>query len=796
MIRSTLSPLVCFAAALALPYLAFCADASSAPQTRTLSEIIVKTADAAYGKEAADYVLSHISSAKGSVVSASGLASDVKLLLDTGIFSDVDLHLEEKDGGLVAVFCVKVAPRLKTPLSIKGNHAFSLGKIRNLLNLKDGDRIDRARLDKAIDSLKEGYRKSYYNNAKILSSIGEADESGFASVSIEIDEGEREKIADIIIKGNKAVDTHTLKKILGKPGKLNPLAPFYTQWRVDAFNPSSVREKIEAFYRSKGHLDIRTSKPEISIGEKGRPVLEIEIDEGMPYRLQSLSFSGITLFPEEEISKAAKDILPVGEIASLTAIEAVSKSVRDFYGLRGYADTAVSAKLIPREAKCKNGDNLLSVSLEVKEGILATIKSVRISGNTHTKDKVVRRELLVTPGMLLNGVLAETSRRRIENLGFFESVRVRDIPDPENPALREIVYDVKEKSTGTLMLGIGTSNVDDFLAYVDISQNNFDFASWPNFRGGGQKLRLTASVGSSSNSGEISWTDPWFMDRQQSLSLSVYRREYSFSEYDETRIGADGSFTVPLKYGRLSARLGFEMIENDEFLQGDFALGSADGAPFRFDGIEEKYKRLPLRLSWLYDTRNHPFVPTRGTRNNFFVELQSASLGSDYDVFKAGMELRQYVPSFIGDHYLSFRLRLESVDSFSSGDYLPMNELYFLGGARSVRGFRHRQIGPKAIPVDNSSRYAHPVGGRTLALFSAEYAVPVSKMFRLAAFYDTGNVWEKSFDADFSELASSWGFGIRLDVPGFPIRLDYAIPIERDDEYSRTERFVFSIGFE
>lgn len=782
---------------LALSLAAFAALAAPDPGVyrQKVQDVAVRSGGTEIAGDTADFVASHVSAAKGGFISQRELAADQRNLLDSGIFSDVRIFIENVADGVRVVYDVKVAPRVRLPLVIRGNKAFSIGRVRDVLDIDDGERIDRARLDAACDKLREAYRKSYYNNASVKAAIAE-DGKGFATVSLDIEEGQREKLLTFVFEGNEALSAGELRSALGRPSDWNPFKIFYSQWRIDAFDRELVRDRVAAAYRAKGYLDVEVGEPTLSRETpESRPVMHIPVKEGRRYTINAASINGVSLFPENEIRKTVSDFVKPGTPASDKAIAAAEKAVRDYYGSRGYVETEVAAKVVSLPGQAEGGDIRTTLRVNIREGFLAHVRSVEIRGNTYTKDKVIRRELVIAPGMLMNEVLAEVSRKRAENLGYFENVRMREVPSPDDPALRDVIFEVSEKSTGMLMAGIGTSNVDDILGYVDISQNNFDLFNWPTFRGAGQKIRLTISAGSTSNSGEISWTDPWFLDRQQALNVTLYRREYGYSEYDETRIGGDVSLGVPLKYGRFTAKIGAEMVENDDFLWGVYHLEDDPGTDFSFDQIDHKYIRVPLRLSWSYDTRNHPFVPSSGSRNNIFFEAMNSSFGSDYDLYRVGADLRQYVPAFF-NHFLSLHLRAESVDCYGDTGEVPMNDRYFLGGARSIRGYRYRDVGPKAIPGETTGGRAHPVGGQTLALFSAEYNIPIVKVLRFAAFYDVGNVWDDPFDADFSELASTWGLGIRFDIPGFPIRLDYAMPLSRDDDYTRTERFVFSIGFE
>lgn len=773
----------------------------AAPPRQVVTKVVVDAGDAARESQARSYVLPRIRTREGAVLSQRDLASDERDLLDSDLFSSVAI-LAEPDGedGVAIIYRVALAPRLRLPIEVSGNKRFSKSKVRSKLGLAEGRRIDSARIDAACDRLRAEYRKSYYNNVKIETSLSKPDAEGLVTLSLVIDEGEREKLANFEFEGNTVISSAELRSALGRPSPYNPFKIFYSKWRIDAFDRESVRDRVAEAYRERGYLDVIVSQPVMEPGEsKGRPIMRIAIEEGRRYSIDSAEITGVTLFPESDLRRAASVAVKRGAPASGKAIAAAEKNVRDYYGSRGYVETEVTAKVIPHFNAAKDDADApipATLKFDIKEGFLANIRSVRVRGNTYTKDKVIRRELLIAPGMLMNEVLAETSRKRVENLGFFEQVRMREIPAPDDPTLRDVIYDVEEKSTGTLMAGVGTSNIDNILGYIDITQSNFDIANWPTFRGAGQKMRFSLSAGSSSNSGEISWTDPWFLDRQQSLNVTLYRREYGFSEYDETRLGGDTTLSVPLKYGRFSTRLGIESVGSDDFIRGLYHPEDALDEDFYYYNMDDRYLRIPLRLSWSYDTRNHPFVPSRGSRNNVFFEITNSNLGSDYDTYKLGADLRQYAPLPWSNHYLSFRLRAETIDAYGDTDEVPINDRYFIGGARSLRGFKYREVGPKAIPDETTGGRARPIGGQTLAAFSAEYNIPIVKVLRLAAFYDVGNVWADSFDMDFGEYASAWGVGIRFDIPGFPIRLDYATPVKHDDDYSRSERFIFSIGFE
>lgn len=779
------------------------AHAQSAPQALNLFEVkdvAVQASGGSVATDPAEYVLSRIIAKPGAFVSAADIARDQRALLDTGTFSDVKVLSEPAGGDAVKlVYRVVIAPRFLAPTEVRGNDAFSDRKIRRLLDLAGGDRIDQPRLDAKCDKVRDEYRKSYYYDVKIDATVSEPDADGFAHVRLVIDEGEKARISGFDFVGNEHIPASELNAILGKPAWYNPVPFFYWSWRQQALDFEHVRDLLTTHYRDHGYLDATVSDPVlVRDGDDDPPRLRVEIREGARYVVDGFSVSGVSLFPEAELTTLAERALNQTEekgIASAKALKQAVKAMSEYYGSRGYVDTAVDMALAPARDPSSDGLRHVRADFTVKEGGLAYVRSVSIRGNTRTKDKVIRRELTVAPGLILNGVAAEQSKKRIENLGFFENVRFHETPSREDPSRHDLIYEVEEKNTGQLMVGIGTSTIDNILGYLEISQNNFDIGNWPTFRGGGQKARLGIEMGSDSNSGEISWTDPWFLDRRQSLTVDLYRREISYREYDETRIGGGVALSVPLHYGRGTVRLGAEHVATDDIIHGSYTLLDDPDTAFAFTDLDDAFWRVPLRLSWGYDTRDRYFVPTRGTHNNIFAEITSGSLGSDYDTYKVGCDLRQYIPLW-WDHVLRLRFRAESIDAYGDTDEVPINDRLFLGGGRSVRGYRYRQVGPKAIPDETTGGRAHPVGGQTLAMFSAEYGIPIAGFLRFATFFDIGNVWADPFDCDLGEYASSWGLGIRFDIPGFPIRLDYAFPLVSDDDYTRREHFIFWIGID
>ena len=172
-------------------------------------------------------------------------------------------------------------------------------------------------------------------------------------------------------------------------------------------------------------------------------------------------------------------------------------------------------------------------------------------------------------------------------------------------------------------------------------------------------------------------------------------------------------------------------------------------------------------------------------------------MGFDTDIYDIGFKSTSYIPLWFG-HVLNFRTRFEFVEAFGGTGEVPLADRLFLGGGRTLRGFNHRDVGPKVIrPIEGTDDYYdRAFGGQSLFMANVEYTIPIVKGLRFGSFYDTGNVWSDTYEIDFNDLATSAGVGLRLDMPGFPIRIDRAWVLETDDDFTNEDKWVIWIGYD
>lgn len=780
----------------------FLFSATVAGAVETVKEVKVRALDQ-FGTDASD-VLQFCSLRPGAEFSQEALSKDVRSLLDTGRFGYAGVEVEKTDQGIRVYFVVRRRYRYQDPLIVKGADALSERKITKLSELNNGDYIDEPILAERAAKIRAEYLKKFYPDVKIITEIIPIKGSvGAANVSFTIDEGKRQVIKDFVFTGNPSIPSEDLKASFGQRPWYDPRG-WFMDTPVSAQDLENARRTAEEVYHNRGYLDAKVAAPvREDIGDE-KVNMVFAVTEGDCYSVDSTAIRGVKLFPEREVLRSVR--LEVDAVAGQTAIDAAEKAIRDYYGSRGYVDTTVNT--VKQTVPGKPGR--MALTFDVQEGELAYVRNIIIRGNSKTKDKVIRREVQVGPGSLMNTVKIEQSERRLKNLGYFSEVRhYTEKVDKEGQ--RDLVYEVDEQRTGNFMIGAGVSSVDNVVGFLELTQSNFDILNWPNFTGGGQKARLGLEVGDRRQTAEVSWTNPWMWDRPIAFSAELYRRMRWYDEYDEIRTGGSVGLSYPMKElnilgktigGRVGVRYTLEMVEMDDVDKGQWYLdeNDVDSTPKEWNNQYFKYQEDEygdnlnsiVRMYWANDTRDQPFVPTRGYKATLFGEASDGAIG-DNEFYKVGANYKRWFPMPWFKHVFSLRGRFETVDAYH-GD-LPIYEHLFLGGPRSVRGVEYRDIGPKVLRGNGSKKHA-PIGGKTLALVSAEYTIPVFKAVRFATFMDVGSLSDDEFDPELSDVSVTAGVGLRIDIPGFPIRFDFATPINDDDDYTDDEVFSFMIGFE
>jgi outer membrane protein insertion porin family len=782
----------------AIAWLAAALAAAAAP---TVSEVEVR--DEA-GVADATSVRAYVATAVGSEFDPARVRADVRRLLDTGRFASVDASLVETKDGVRVVFAVRSLPRLAERIEVSGARHLNAERVRELLGLQVGDRVSedivKARACKVMDE----YREDGYADTDVQVVVVQQG-TGAARVTLRMNEGRRVWVRGVRFPGATAFGHEELDRILGQRAWWNPM-----RWvRRRVYEPADLDAGllgVRARYMDAGFRDVRVGPMQIATNRNGSLDVAVPVREGVRFRVDGVTLQGATLFPETDLLRQVG--LRTGDWAGDSAIGAAAQSVRDYYGARGYVDTEVRPLIT-----CDSGSGLARVRLFVEESGLTMIRNIRIRGNAATRDKVIRRELLVHPGEILDEVKARRSETRIQNLGFFGSARhyTEELPTVGRPPVREgrgdtsavterdLVYEVEEKRAGQFMVGAGFSSIDRMSLFMDIQHGNFDIGRWPPV-GGGQKLNLHAQLGNIRRDVSVSFVEPWFLDRKLQFGVEVYHSSVEYDDYDLKRVGGALSLTKGLFYGfRGTVQYRFERESiTDVDDTNTYVYTDSPEETYSF-ALEEDRTASSLRFTLSRDSRNNPFIPSSGSFVQTYAQLTGGPLGGETDLYQVGIRLAHHLSPW-WRHVVGMRLQYDTIDAYGTMDDVPLGSRLFAGGGRTIRGFSYRDVGPKVVlaEADGTLNYGsyRSVGGQSRCVANVEYTIPLGPLFRLAAFCDAGDVWRDAFDFDGGSLAVGGGVGLRFDVPGFPIRIDRAWALHKDDPFTEEEIVVFWIGYD
>ncbi|MGE9270173.1 MAG: outer membrane protein assembly factor BamA [Verrucomicrobiales bacterium] len=729
---------------------------------------------------------SYVQLQQGATYKTDTIDSDIKALYESGFVNDVRVLAEPVGEGVRVVYAV--VPRdIIQAVGFVGNSVYSDTKLAKETKLKAGGAMSDQRILEARNNLESFYMESGYPDVSITHRVQPSEAGGGMDLIFVVDEGGKNEIRKIRFEGNNTFDSRTLKRQMSVKEK-SWLSFFTKDGRFQGEQLDEDLESVLDYYRTKGYL--RASSPGIRrepVGD-GSVDLVVPINEGEKYTVKGVGFGKMTVFSEEELYPAMT--LNGGDAYNSKKMRADITTIRSYYGSRGYADATVTPDI--RDA----GPNQVNVVYRVTEGSRFRVGSVNIEGNTKTQDRVIRREVPLAPDDYFNSVELDTTRARLDGLQYFGNVQVNSSPSARGGNYRDVDILVEERRTGSITAGVGFSSIDSVVGFVNLEQSNFDIRNPWAFTGGGQRFAMDLRIGSERTDFGISLVEPWFMGQQLALGGELFYRDsqYYSDYYEQTNAGMAISLRKPLTE-RTSIR-GEYRLENVEIdLDSTVAVLSASsvaagGLPSPLLLEEGDFIRSALSVNWIYDSRDALIETREGSKVDLGAYVAGTFLGGDVDIYGLTMRGSKYW-NFKWDSILSVDGELAFVDATSGT--VPIFDRLYLGGARTLRGFEFRDVGPRD-PVTGDV-----IGGRSLGFASVEYTIPVIDNVRLATFYDMGFVNEGAWDPDPSDLYHNVGVGVRLRLPvsPVPIALDYAIPVESPDPLAdQGGRFQFSLSYE
>lgn len=773
-----------------------------------LAALVVDVRVIAEGPIAVDesFVRARLGLRPGASFDRAQVTQDVRSLKETGLFERVDAQVAPDPKGLIVIYQVRARPRIGR-IEVTGAERLGNRRARETLGLELGAPADEARIAAGVRRLRDQYYKELYTDAGVRWEISPPDPEGRSTVRVEVREGRPARVSQVRFLGNASLSASDLLARL-QHTRYEWYKPWH--WVTGAGRPDTDLLEADAVaiaraYFDRGFLDAKVSPPEIERISRHRLRVTYKIEEGPPYRIHRVTVRPApkdrggdqpadgTAFAETagyrvegtiaEREEYVSAILPLlrqagvapDRMASQSAVDEAVRLIERYYGDQGLADSRVR---VYRQAEPEL-TGALALVFEIHKGTLTRIRAVRFVGNAQTKDRVLRRELAVLPGDLYNQTRIDVSANRLRNLGYFSSVAVvsQRVPDTDQT---DLVFEVEEQRVGQAMLSLGFSDIDQLSGALEISHGNFDLRDWPPV-GGGQKIRARAIVGTRRNDVEFSFTEPWLFERRLALGFDAFRSEkrYLSDDYNQRNTGGAISLTRPVgRFERLRLAYSLEEISIYDVAE--------NASPIIREEAGDRLKSA-LTLTLSRDTRDRVFIPTRGHYLSASASFAGGPLGGETDIYSLELSATQHVPVRDG-HVLSLRARAAVVDTHSGAERVPIFDRYFLGGATTIRGFGFRDVGPR-------DERGETIGGRSMAFGSIEYTVRLGGPFRAATFYDIGLV-----DADAyswaAEPNSSWGVGLRVDIPMLPLRFDYSWPLQADAFNDRSSgRFSFLIGY-
>ncbi len=735
---------------------------------------IVRSIDVQYTGPATvskERIMAQLRTAVGQPYSEQIVEQDIQSLYKTGSILNVRIFAQPEGDGVKVIVALQTRFVVRE-IEIDGAERINPKKIRKDITLKINQPVNEEEMEKARQKIIERYQIKGFTDIDVKYRVDPIDEKrGTARVVYTINEGVKGAVRRIHFEGNEHFSENVLRKQMKTKGK-TLISFFDKSGRLDEPQLQQDLDSVKEFYQNHGYIDVDVKDVRKERPENGPMIITIVVTEGPQYHVGKITASGYKNTTEEKIRAVLK--MKEGAVYSPKALREDAKAIADAYGTGGYVDLSI----VPQGSPA--GPGLIDVHYQIEEGNRFFVQRINIVGNVRTKDKVIRREVLIAPGDVFNTVRVENSKKRLENLGYF--AKVETYPEDTGVAGRkDLTIEVQEKRTGSLSFGGGFSTVDKLVGFAELTQGNFDLMNWPGFTGAGQKFRLRVQVGTARKDVILALTEPWLFDRRLSLGGQAFYSEadYLSSIYNQREYGFAVELRKPLN-AFMYATLGYR-LDNMEI----YDVSPAASALIKAE--EGARLKSEILTSLVLDRRDSPILTRHGQRISVAPYVAGGFLGGDTQIYGFNVEASQYFHLW-WDNILLFNAESGVVNTWGSGDHVPIFDRLFLGGSNNLRGFNFRDVGPK-------DQFGEPLGGKTMARGTIEYTFPIVSKARGAIFYDTGFVHADAYDFSGDHIASDIGVGLRLDLPIGPMRIDYGIPIRRDGN-SGEGKFNFNVGYQ
>ncbi len=748
----------------------------------------------------------------GDLLDREFLSDGFRRLWEAGLVEDLTIEAETLEDGRVNLIVTVVERPFVNAVVFEGNKKLSTTDIKDRLD-EAGIEVPRnvplrmAQLTKIENAMGALYAAEGYRSARISFEVEDLGRNR-RRVVYTIDEGGKVKIGEILFAGNEAFSNGRLQRALKKTKE----SSFYRIWGKSIIYSEEAweedRQNLKEFYLNHGFVDIKIGQPTVELiakkpdaktlkKQKFRAKITIPVEEGEPYVLGSVTVEGAEVFPAELL--AARVGAEASKAYSFKVIDAGLEAIRDLYHNRGY----IYAYTNEVRKKREDEDHVVDVVVDVFEGDRFRLGRLEFSGNTSTRDKVLRREFRITEGNWMNMGLFRSSVFKVNALGYW---KLEEEPlefdfDEENKRVN-VTVSGQEVGRNDLQFGAGYSELDGFFV-----QSSFNTR---NFLGRGESLGVSVQIGGRADYYTLSFTEPYLFDRRILLGASIFSTSTDIADYFRETTGATISMGFGLgMWGSMNALLSYENVES-RFAVANFGgpgeATSGHGRPVDFPPVvpvplENAFERfdgrtVALTPGYRYDTRDDPFDPNRGTGINARLRMAGGPLGGDFDYVRPEVTLTKFVPlSRKQKSIFAFNAEIGQFYPYDDSE-IPLYERYRLGGDKTLRGLPYYSVRPRTEDGEFFFTEAGSImGGDRYWLLNLEYQYRIGGPVKLVLFTDIGNTYHEDQGWDLSLYRHTYGVELRIFLPIFqaPIRFIYGLVV---DPYPLEDSsdFQFSIG--
>jgi len=728
-----------------------------------IDEIIIKGTK----KVETEAILEKIGAKKGMVLDNYLLKRDLQKIYSLKYFESAEAHHEIVKGKNQLIFILKEKP-IVTKITFDGNDEIDKDDILTQIKTKEFAILDVNTVKNDVTALQKYYEEKGFYLAAISYELQKISDDQVELI-YKIKEFEKVRVKKVTFLGNRAFADKQLKDIM-ETQEESLFSWMSGSGNFKEFNFSTDIERLKYFYKTKGYLQVNVGSPEITVSEDRKWVfITVKVVEGPQFSVNNISYQGEILFPEADLNE--KISLKTDSTYSEELLRKDIQLLTELYQDEGYAFANVlrTLQVVP-------GENKVDIEFSFEKGKIAYFGKIYVKGNSKTRDKVIRRELMIREGVKFSGSALRRSKENVNRLGFFEqgSVIFNTVSPQGKDDVLDVEISVKERNTGQISLGAGYSTATGGFLQASIAQNNF--------RGLGQNLSFSLSLAKTNKTYNVGFTEPYLFDTKWTAGGDLFSTSNERSEsFHYKKKGFDIRIGYPIfDYTRLFGTYKFEDTSisavQDQTIDDELESGVASS----------------FKASLVRDKRNNKFEASKG----YYISVSSeyAGLGGDKKWLKSELDTRLFHRVY-GD--LVFRSRYHVGRINRVGGYrIPRTEKFTLGGARNLRGYAYEAIGPKGSGnVTNSAGVTTTKtfnkGGLYYTFATAEFEHPLAREAGLkwVVFWDAGYAG----DYDKFKLHMDYGFGFRWFSPIGVLRFEFGYPINPSAKDAGSQ-FHFDIG--